>query len=198
MGFFDKIREKYRDRTRDNVCAGLRELGIDAQMAPRGRTEERLGKGNSLGVIDIANGPIRWVNIYIVRPSGEGSLPFEREQYYTDYGVPDPRLRPQSSKPHYKSVHKKTALLRGQVIDFYWKGKDFGLGILDRLNDDTSLKDSLMKSPDVEIQVADYFDDSDMDWHRCWVITEELRAWYKKTETMNYYHELWNCYQAIA
>ena len=51
---------------RELVCAGLRRCGVDAQIAERGRPEEKIfsERGTeSLGVVDIAKGPIRWVNV---------------------------------------------------------------------------------------------------------------------------------------
>jgi len=43
MGFFDRVRETLRDRTRENFCDGLQRLGIHAQMAERGCAEENIG-----------------------------------------------------------------------------------------------------------------------------------------------------------
>jgi hypothetical protein len=59
VGFFDKAKERFRDKTRDDICAGLRSLGIDAQMAERGAWQEkvRLEGWTPLGVIDIREGP---------------------------------------------------------------------------------------------------------------------------------------------
>ena len=67
MSFFSKLREARRDKTRDELCAHLQSLGIEAQMVPRGRAEEKIypGPRRSLGVIDIAEGPIPWVNVTI-------------------------------------------------------------------------------------------------------------------------------------
>jgi len=94
-GFFDVLRDIFRDHARDDICRGPRSFGIDAQMAPRGRAEEDIGEG-SLGVIDIPEGPIRWVNVRkIVTGGGRSST----TDYYTDYGVPDSRLGPNSPEP---------------------------------------------------------------------------------------------------
>ena len=70
QGVWGKLRERYRDKSRDELCAHLRILEIDAQLAPRGRKEEKIGGEGSLGLIDIPEGPIRWVN---VRKYGPGS-----------------------------------------------------------------------------------------------------------------------------
>ncbi len=94
MGFLDELGERFRDKTRDDVCAALRSLGVDAQMAERGRAEEEIGErgasGASLGIIDIPEGAIRWVHVH--RYKGWGLEPGGRTIYVTDYGVTDPRL----------------------------------------------------------------------------------------------------------
>ena len=67
MSFVSKLREAFREKMRDDFCAGLQQrLGIDAALAPRGRPEEEVKRANrsrSLGLIDITAGQIRWVNV---------------------------------------------------------------------------------------------------------------------------------------
>ena len=184
MDFFDKVHERLRDHTRDDICARLRSLGIDAQIAERDRTEERIGCGNrrtypfqvdmrSLGLIDIAEGPIRWVNVL-----RSASSPSSGTVYRTDYGVPDPRLGPRMTgyipNLQIKSV-RNVSVLR-------WKGKDSDRGIINRLNSDISIKHPIMENRDVIIRADGY--------HKCWIIQVETREVPSK--------ELWNCYQAIA
>jgi len=188
MGLFGKIRETFRDPTRNNICADLQTLGIDAQLAERGRDEEGIDCDafNSVGVIDIREGPIRWVNV-VRRFSGAPTFP----TYQIKYGVPDPRLGPDSPEPQIKSVRKKDTPLVGNVVDLHWKGNDFGLGIISRLNNDVSLKHPIMESHDVTISTyvrhgifREYPEAS------TWIITTEL------SEIPS--EELWNCYQTIA
>jgi len=181
MDFFRNIRETFRDHARDDICAGLQRLGIDAQMAPRRGPEERVGGSGFLGVIDITEGPIRWVNVRKVTHSG-GPEGGGGTDYYTEYGVPDSRLGPNSPKPQIKTVRMKTFPLFGKVVDLHWKGKDFGLEIISRLNSDTSLKDPIMRSRDVTIRAHGD--------HSCWIISTETRDIPSG--------DAWNCYQAIA
>ena len=195
MGFFDKVTEPFRDKKRDDMCARLRSLGIDAQMAERNRTEEKIsGSGKrslglpgmrSLGLIDIAEGPIRWVNVL---PSVRKS-PLSPTEYYTDYGVPDPRLGPRVGRNipslKIKSVCKTSGPVFGQVIDLQWEGRDFGLGIVGRLNSDISIKRPIMKSGDVTIRA----------YSTCWIMTMVCTQPLPEEPLSK---ELWNCYQAIA
>lgn len=46
MLLFGKLRERFRNHTRDDLCASLWTLGIDAKMGLCGRAEESIaGKG---------------------------------------------------------------------------------------------------------------------------------------------------------
>ncbi len=177
MGFFDKVRDTFRSKARDNICAGLQSLGVDAQMAERGRAEEDIECGvsysRSLGLIDIPEGPIRWVNV--VKRSGQapGGM-----TYYIKYGVPDSRLWviiPPNLE--IKSARKKD--------NWQWKGKDAGLGIIDRLNGDISIGYTLLQSKSPQITIRAYPN------HSCWVISSEISY-------ISLSEELWNSYQKIA
>ncbi|MFC2024410.1 hypothetical protein ACFLTJ_02385 [Chloroflexota bacterium] len=42
MGFFDKVKEAWRDKTRECLCADLQRIGLDAQTPQRGKAEEKI------------------------------------------------------------------------------------------------------------------------------------------------------------
>lgn len=208
MGFFDKVQETFRDKdtTRDDLCAGLQSMGIDAQMAERGRIEECIEYGSqySLGLIDIPEGPIRWINV--IRIVG-GGLSMIGSYYYMQCGVPDSRLRSNSPKVEIKST------LKGD--NWQWKGKDSRLGIIERLNSDTSLGYALLgyallqskgkesgwrisptsveyvlhwrKSPEMTIRAVALIPCPE---RNCWLISSQMTGMPSE--------ELWSCYQAIA
>jgi hypothetical protein len=192
MGFFSKVKEAFRDKTRDKIYARLRMLGIDAQMAARGRAEENIGGSprdstdiftgtsqESLGLIDIPKGPIRWVNVFReLRNSGYSQTAY----YYTLYGVPDPELGPAFPRVRIKSVRVKSFPLVGRVVDLRWEGEDFGLGIISRLNSDYELKHPIMNSRDVIIRAHGD--------RNCWILSTKTRDAPSQ--------EIWSCYQAIA
>ena len=50
---FFELERMLGDRTRDNLCAELRAIGLDAKLAKSGRPEENTGSG-SLGLIIIS------------------------------------------------------------------------------------------------------------------------------------------------
>ena len=183
MGLFDKVKERLRDHMRDNICASLRSLGIDAQMAERGTWQEkiRLEGRTSLGVIDMREGPIRWVRV----DKASGPPPSIESSYFTHYGVPDPRLGLGSPPVAIKSVCVNSFPLVGKAVDLHWRGRDLGLGIIDRLNNDVQLKQPIMSSRDVKINAHGD--------HSCWIISTSPEGWRSHPSL-----ELWNCYQAIA
>ena len=83
----ERFHERWRDKTRDNIAKALNSLGVRAEMAERGRAEEEVRKRTftrSIGVIDIAEGPFRWVNI--VKQDGNQYSP---TRWWTVFCLPD-------------------------------------------------------------------------------------------------------------
>jgi hypothetical protein len=160
-----------RDKIRDILCADLQTMGIDAQIVERGRMEEDISKeefssaslGDSIGLIVIHEGPIRWVNL--TRQINQESI-----NYWVEYGVPDSKVTPDFPEVGAKSFYEKGNL--------FWKGTDFGLELIDRLNSDDETKHAFMQQIDVRIKA-----------HRgyyCWIISNEGQA------------SPWSCVQSIA
>ena len=198
MSFFSKVWQALRDTTRDEFCAHLQSLGIDAQMAPRGRAEERIFPRDrrslwSLGVIDIAEGPIRWVNVT------RGTLDTDNEtdrSPYLVYGVPDPKVRSRFPEVRLEaiSVHEPVPErrwwflkfpVRGPVIRVGWGGYDFGLGIVRHLNQNVLVPRPPLESPyGVSFEIGAYPD------RRCWILTVNWVLAPSKQE--------WDHYQSIA
>ncbi len=186
IGLFDKHKETFRDRVRENLFSVMSTLGVEVQMTPGRRGIDDIGKGDSFGVIDLPSGPIRWVDL---RRDIIGFGETLNIVYYTDYGVPDPRIRPDFNKVRIKSVLKRTIPLVGQVVDLHWKGKDHGLGIIDRLNSDFQSKQTIMKLKQPIMRRADITIHA-YENYGCWIIStvglDPLSG------------ELWNFYQAMA
>jgi hypothetical protein len=178
---FAGVRDFFRDKTRDNFCADLQSLGIDARMVLRDRPEEEIGEirdGRSLGIVHISEGPIRWVNVRKVKETQGNST---RTYYYTDYGIPDPRLGLDFPRVRIETVLVKKFPVFGKVIDVRWKGQDFGLGIISRLESDYRLKYPLIL--DVSITaLSDY---------GCWIIS----AQYAKHHLSE---KMWSGYQSVV
>ena len=59
-------KEQIRDKSRDELAYALNSVGVKIEIAERGDAEEKVENSwyqRSLGTIDIAKGPIRWINI---------------------------------------------------------------------------------------------------------------------------------------
>ena len=138
-----------------DICAGLRNLGIDATIAQRDRLETE-GCENSLGLIEFAEGPIRFANVFTVTTGGGDR---RETKYYTGYIVPDSktsalieedlagkvsRYRPsvtddilfeEDGMPMAARV-VRIELRKRLFQDPSWTGEDQGLGIIERINGD--------------------------------------------------------------
>ncbi len=186
MSILQNIKERFRDHRRDNICADLVSMGIDAKMAERGRPEENWEAGHrslglagyrSLGLIDISGGPIGWLNPGDV-PGGQGG---PRPYRLIQCGVPDVSLR-DGPGAHIRSVRVKEFPVLGSVVNVRWVGDDLGRGIIQRLADDASLLEPIAQSGDVYIY--------GIPEHGCWVfVTHGHHAPTK---------EMWDFYQSIA
>ena len=195
---FGKLKKRFRDHARDEVCAALEALGIQVQMALRGRSEEEItsGRGESLGVIDVATGPIRWVGVKKEYEWWGGGESGDRVGvWYMEYGVPDSRLGPTFPEVRIESQRVRRFFV-GKVVDVRFTGDDSGLGLIDRLAIDVSLRKPIMEFRRLELGAYPA--------HHCWIISSAYvnkgfmlpRMW--KGRTVAPSPQQWNCYQAIA
>jgi len=181
----------FRDETRDRVCEILQDMGINAKMSERGRPEESVGLRpyfKSLGMIEIAEGPIRWVNVIRKKIA-------HKTEYFLNYGVPDPRLDSASPKVLFKSEPERKLIIFGKISDLTWEGEDSGTGIIDRIKSDGSLKETIIKSKVVftitaygkggywiisssysELLVSPTHFPSEQEWSSCQMIAHHLLA----------------------
>ena len=83
------MKEKLRDKTRDNLANALNSLGVQAEMAERGREEEKVNNAwwnRSLGIIDLSDGPISFINV-IKKDQSKESPPM----WWVNFCIPDER-----------------------------------------------------------------------------------------------------------
>ena len=111
------MQEKFRDKTRDGLTDALNALGLRAEMAERGRVEERVGASwaESLGLIDIEEGPFRWVNV--VRQSNQyGS------RWWLVFGAPEEGadLRDRPGETKLNTLRTKSFPLLGRITNISW------------------------------------------------------------------------------
>ena len=87
-------------------------------------------------VIDLPEGPVRWINVIKKDPSKESP-----PMWWINFCIPDERPISGNREIDVKTVRKKTFPLFGQVIGVDWKGKDHSTGLVNRLSYDQSAKD---------------------------------------------------------
>jgi len=132
------MKEQLRDKSRDELAHALNSVGVKAEISERNRVEEKIDNSwnqRSLGVIDIPEGPIRWINI-LKRDGSDKSPP----KWWVVLGIPDERPISSTQQIRIKTVRKKSFPLFGKVVDVIWKGHDGGTGLITTLSGDVSTK----------------------------------------------------------
>ena len=144
------MKERLRDKTRDELTLALNALGIKATMAERGRPGEKIQDtwmNRSQGIIDVPAGPIRWVNC--LKQDGSQYSP---PQWWTVFGVPDKRLFTEQRAVKIKTARSKSFPLFGKVVDVTWQGEDHATRLISVLANDPAVKSFVKKTGDVEIE----------------------------------------------
>ena len=155
-----------RDKSRDNLAGALNSVGVKAEMAERGRAEEKVENSwyqRSLGVIDILEGSIRWINI-LKKDRSQKSPP----RWWVVLGIPDDRPVSTHQEAKIKTVRKKSFPLFGKVVDVIWKGYDGGTGLVDTLSKDIPTKTLAKRIGNLEIK-------SQADRFQGWTLTVDRR-----------------------
>jgi hypothetical protein len=132
------MKEIFRDKTRDKLAQNLNSLGIRAVLAERGRAEEKVENSwyqRSLGIIDIPEGLVRWVNI--LKKDGSKNSP---PQWWVILGIPDERPLSNHKAVDIKTIRKRAFPLFGKVVDVTWKGNDHHTGLTEVLSSDEAVK----------------------------------------------------------
>ena len=144
------MKERLRDKTRDELTLALNALGIKATMAERERPEEKIQNAwtnRSQGIIDVQEGPIRWVNC--LKQDGSQYSP---PQWWTVFGIPDERLFMEQRAVKIKTARSKSFPLFGKVVNVTWKGEDRATRLISVLANDPAVKSFVKKTGDVEIE----------------------------------------------
>jgi hypothetical protein len=132
------MKEIFRDKSRDELARNLNSLGVRADLAERGRTEEKIENSwyqRSLGIIDLPEGLVRWINI-LKKDASKNSPPL----WWVVLCIPDERPVPNYKAVDIKTVRKKSFPLFGKVIDVTWKGNDHHTGLAEVLSNDEAVK----------------------------------------------------------
>lgn len=150
------IKERLRDKSRDELADTLNSLGVKAEMVERGLAEESViprQLSRSLGLILIRQGSIRWINV-VKRDRHQHNPP----RWWVVLGIPDDKPNSTRQKTKIKTVRKKSFPLIGEVVDVVWKGDDGGTGLVNTLSRDIPTKTLAKRIGDLEIKShADVF-----------------------------------------
>ena len=144
------MREAFRDKTRDELAAALNALGIRAEMSDRGRDEEKVQDSwyqRSLGVIDLPEGPIKWINV--LKQDGSRHNP---PRWWIVFGIPDQSHVSNSEQVKISTVRRKSFPLFGRVVDVNWKGDDQGTGLTYALSNDHTTKELAKRVGNLEVR----------------------------------------------
>ena len=147
------MKEILRDKSRDDLARSLNSLGIRANLAERGRPEEKIENSwyqRSLGIIDIPEGSVRWINI-LKKDANRNSPPL----WWVILCMPDRRPVPSYKAVDIKTVRKKTFPLVGRVTDVTWKGDDNHTGLCEVLSADEAVKSLAKKIGNLTIHSYD-------------------------------------------
>ena len=160
------MKESLRDKTRDDLTFALNAAGVGSEMSDRGRVEEKVENSwyqRSLGVIDITDGPVKWISI-LKKDRSQHSPP----KWWVVMGIPFAEDTTTDQKISIKTVRKKTFPVFGKVVDVTWKGDDNVSGLINTLSQDTSTKELSKKIGNLEIK-------SQSEGFQGWTLTSDKR-----------------------
>ena len=154
------IADWLRDDSRDKLADSLNVSRIGATIAERGRHEEAYKRqGSSLGLIDITQGPVKWINVvrhavagysptywYVFGIPSESELSSGQEGRSEDFGLRAPRVE-------LSSVRWRGFPIFGPVKRVEWKGNDGGCGLISALSMAPEVEEFCIKQGDLYIRL---------------------------------------------
>jgi hypothetical protein len=152
------MKDKFRDKTRDELLATLNFIGVKAEMTDRQGEKSSIGKQlektenswyqRSLGLIEVIEGPIKWINI-LKKDRSDKRPP----KWWIVMGVSDNRVVSTSRKIQIKTIRKKNFPIFGKVTDVNWQGSDKDTHIADRLSKNEATKSLATRVGNIEIKI---------------------------------------------
>jgi hypothetical protein len=187
---------------REWITADLSALGIKARPSERGGKLEEVGKGyvpgsrdkgSSLGLLEIQESPICWLNILEHK---YGSLLHHNPSAYLNvYLVPDRDIAKKRCK-NAESFPVRSKKFFGRVVRIRWKGECVeGGDLMERLNSDLRLNDLLVDLGE-QLVISQELDlwviKPKYPYVEPWLPRQSL-FWGRQTS-----QKQWDCYFAIA
>jgi hypothetical protein len=145
------------DEATQQICADLRGLHVEAQIAagrpPSPRVGRRLFSREAHGFIDVQNSPISWISVVLcvtTAPDADSwTAVVSRYDKYVRYAVRDSHLTPKSRKIRVSLACVRSPRLRSGVTDLEWRGRDAGTGLAARLNAGNQAKAAMLQDLDL-------------------------------------------------
>jgi len=146
-----KLKEKFRDKSRDNLCQNLLSIGLDCELAERGINEEKLFNPwhrRSLGIINInSEYPIKYVNI-IKRDRGKDSPP----RWWYFFAIPSNEIISKDNSIEVKSIRKKSTPVFGKVESIIWEPNNNSKDLAEKFIQDEDINMLSMRLGNIKIQ----------------------------------------------
>ena len=185
------MKNRLRDKTRDQLVDNLNLIGVKANMADRKSVTlektsiskhlektENSWYQRSLGLIEVIEGPIKWINV--LKKDGSDKSP---PRWWIVMGVDDNRVLSTSRKIQLKTIRKKNFPIFGKVTDVSWQGSDKDTNLSDRLSKNEATKSLATRVGNIEIKIQ----------------TKEFKGWTITVDRkFNPTIEDWKTFQTIA
>ena len=143
--------KSFRDKTRDDLCQNLIDLGIDCDMSERGIRADKLQNPwhrKSLGVIKInSKSPIEFINI--IKQDRSKDRP-ARWWYY--FAVPDQSVKSKPNQIEVRSIRKKTFPIFGKVQSIEWNHNNYSENLANEFTQNTNINSLAMDIGNVKIE----------------------------------------------
>ena len=185
------MKNRFRDKTRDQLVDTLNLIGVKAEMTDRKSVDlekssiskhlektENSWYQRSLGLIEVIEGPIKWINI--LKKDGSDKSP---PRWWIVMGVNDNRVLSTSRKIQLKTIRKKNFPIFGKITGVSWEGSDRDTNLAERLSKDEATKSLATRVGNIEIKIQ----------------TKEFKGWTITVDRkFNPTIEDWKTYQTIA
>lgn len=156
------MKDRFRDKTRDQLLDTLNLIGVKAKMTERkgvnlgntlsiSKDLEKIENSwyqRSLGLIEVSEGPIKWINV--LKKDGSDKSP---PRWWIVMGVEDTRVLSTSRKIQIKTIRKKKFPIFGKVTSVDWRGSDKDTNLAARLSKDEATKLLATRVGNIEIKI---------------------------------------------
>ena len=135
---FEKLKEIFRDKSRDKLYQNLLDIGLDCELAKRGVNEEKLFNPwhrRSLGIINInSKYPIKYINI-IKQDGGKNNPP----RWWYFFAIPSYEIIPKNGSIEVRSIRKKSTPVFGKVESIVWEPNSNSKDLADKFSRDDKI-----------------------------------------------------------